>query len=54
MAAAEDWPSRNKRNAPPAAERLRRVQELVRNLPTKPMSVDEFIAEKRREAERER
>lgn len=53
MAAAEDWPSRHRRERTvPGPERLRRLQEIVRNLPVKPMSVDEFIAEKRREAAR--
>ncbi|MEA3052402.1 MAG: hypothetical protein QOG72_1305 [Sphingomonadales bacterium] len=33
------------------ARRLERAQELVRRLPNPPITVDEFIAEKRREAQ---
>lgn len=36
-----------------AARRLERAQELVRRLPNPPVTVDEFIAEKRREALRD-
>jgi len=36
-----------------AVRRLRHAQQLVRQLPAKPISVDEFIAEKRREAQRD-
>ena len=35
------------------ARRLERAQELVRRLPHPPITVDEFIAEKRREAQRD-
>ena len=35
------------------ARRLERAQELVRRLPHPPITVDEFIAEKRREARRD-
>lgn len=52
--AAEDHPVRPRPTRHElAVERLKRVQEMVRRLPVKPMSVDEFIAEKRREAARE-
>jgi hypothetical protein len=56
MAAADDWPAREKRPRPAgetAQDRVKRVQELIRRLPTAPPSVDEFIASKRREAARE-
>jgi hypothetical protein len=33
------------------ARRLERAQELVRRLPNPPITADEFIAEKRREAQ---
>jgi hypothetical protein len=35
------------------ARRLERAQELVRRLPHPPITVDEFIAQKRREARRD-
>jgi hypothetical protein len=42
-----------RRSKTEAARRLERAQELVRRLPNSPITVDEFIAEKRREALRE-
>lgn len=44
---------RRRRSKADAACRLKRAQELVRQLPHPPITVDEFIAEKRREARRD-
>jgi hypothetical protein len=40
-------------SASTAAERLERARAIIRNLPTRLPTVDEFIADKRREARRE-
>jgi hypothetical protein len=54
VAAADDWPVRRRgKEEDEVAARVRRLQELVRHLPVPPPSVDEFIAEKRREARRD-
>ena len=55
---ADADPTRRTRKSPrqtkeSAANRLERAQELVRRLPHPPITVDEFIAEKRREAQRD-
>ena len=51
--AAEGPRKSTRQNRLDAARRLERAQELVRRLPHPPITVDEFIAEKRREALRD-